>query len=164
MALVARDLARLTISMIDRTNTRMVHSVQITGDSAADRIANAQAYVALWEAVTLAEVVSYSVAELYAEDTVVKPTDPAAISSVKASVTVALAGLGDKKANLAIPAPIAALFTGSTNNVNTELQALIDLVAAYTPANYALISDGETVRAADPIISGKRVTYYSANP
>jgi hypothetical protein len=164
MALVARNEARLTITAIDRTQTTVTHTVNITGADAATRVTNALAYVPLWESVNELEVTNVAIAELYDEDTVVVPTALNSVSSIKASVTLALAGLGNKKANLAIPAPTDALFITGTNTVDITDTDLVALVDTYKSANYALISDGENVRDTDPIISGKRVTYYSSRP
>ena len=164
MALVARDVARLTISAIDRTQTSVTHTVEITGLDAATRLSNAALYVPLWAALNELEVTGYAVAELYDEDAVTVPTALNSVSSIKASVTVALAGAGNKKANLAIPAPIDGLFVAGTNTVDVTNTDLVALVDEYKAAGYATISDGENVRDTDPIVSGRRVTYYSRNP
>jgi len=159
MAIVSANQAQLSISMIDRTQRQYNHTVKITGLDAATRISNAVAYVALWEAVSGLEVTGYSIGELYYEDSITVPANTTNLGATRASVTLGLDGLGNKKANLAIAGALEALFPSGGNTVDIANTDLVALVNVYKPSGYALISDGESVRTTDPIIAGKRVTY-----
>lgn len=159
MAIVSADQVALSIQMIDRTQRQYSHNVRINGVDAATRLTNAVAYVALWEAVSGLEVTGYNVGELYYENAITVPANTTNLGATRASVTLGLAGLGNKKANLAIAGAVETLFTGGGNTVNIADTDLVALVNAYKAGGYALISDGESVRDTDPIIAGRRVTY-----
>lgn len=107
------------------------------------------------------------VGEQLAEDALVLPAD--AENAIKASLSLYLAGIGQKRANLKIPAPDESIFTAATgpgyNIVDGNNAAVLDYIALFqTTGGIANISDGETVRDNDPFAGGKRISAASQNP
>lgn len=155
----------LTIEMRDSGDNRTSKSFQMTAATAGDAETDATAVVALWNAITDAEILGYTVSNRFVEDAPSIPSAGVHIENV-AEVLLQIEGSATKRAILAVPAPAVAVsgsnyfFTGQTgensNIVNTAYAPLVAFVASFASLgnNTLLISDGEH---ADGIVKGRRV-------
>lgn len=164
MALVQQGFW-LTIEMRDSGDNRTSKSFEMTAASAADAESDAAAIIVLWNAVTDAEILGYTVSNRYVETAPAIPSAGVQIENV-AEVLLQIEGSATKRAVLSIPAPATAVndsktfFNGVTgensNVVNPAYPPLIAFVAQFGTLgdNTLLISDGEH---ADGIVRGRRV-------
>lgn len=80
----------------------------------------------------------------------------------KASITCLLAGAGNKKANLKVPAPVIGLFTaasgGGANVVDLSDADLVTYTDLFKSGAECYISDGEDLVS---LVSGKRISAKS---
>lgn len=146
----------LTFTLVDNdgNETNKLFELQ-SADYAAALVATSTIITALLN-VTDGKISGYQIAQRFAESALTLPTVLTPASEV-VSVTARKAGVGNKKANYAIPMPKEAIMSGNSLIVtNAAVQAFNDLFIA---GNQAYISDGENLADADPL-SGKRVTKY----
>jgi hypothetical protein len=149
----------LTIEMRDSGDNRTSKSFEMTAATAAAAETDAAAIIILWNALTDAEILGYTVSNRYVETAPAIPSAGVHIENV-AEVLLQIEGSAVKRAVLSVPAPVAGMFEGATgensNIVDTAFQALVDFVASFGTLgnNTLLISDGEH---ADGIAKGRRV-------
>ena len=158
MALVQQAFY-LNIEMRDSGNNLTSKTFQMVAATAADALTDAAAIIILWNAITDAEILSYSVAAKFVEDAPIIPAAGVHIENL-AEVVLQVEGYANKKATLTIPAPSAGIFAGVTgensNVVDTADTDLVNFVASFGSlgTNTLLISDGEH---ASGIVRGRRV-------
>lgn len=163
MALVT-DGWELTIQLADTSGSisSLTYNL-IAADQAAATTATADIIAAL-NAVTDSVIANYRLAEVFVEDAFALPAD--AENRIKASMTVTLAGLGQKKAVIRIPAPVDGVFVAPTGPGYDEVDGSAAIVQTYVdlfkadPTGVATLSDGEHV-SADTTINGARTTQTS---
>lgn len=166
MALVS-DGWRLTVSLADTSGSISTLTYELTSADVVEATAATTTILAALNAITKSSVVSYVLGEVYAEDAVTLPAD--AENAIKASISVYLEGLGQKRANIKIPAPVNAIFTAATgpgfNVVSGSAASVTGYIDLFeTTAGVATISDGETVRDTNNFAGGKRISRGSQNP
>lgn len=158
MALSA-GLFGMTVTFVDNggnTAVReyMMKSLIATYDAAATAAA---AMIPILDALTSAKIAQYRVFNTFEESAFTLPPSGVQVED-RASLTFLLAGMGNKKANLNLPAPIPGMFVDisgpNANVVNTTYAPLGDFVDQFIGAGDFRISDGE---AALRILSGHRV-------
>ena len=109
------------------------------------------------DAVTDGKIVSYSMGEMFAEDTAPLGAAGSEVEA-KASMSCAIAGDPTKKVTLYIPAPTDGVFLGTTgenrNIVDTTATIVQSWLNNFSTAgdNLATVSDGESI--ADPTAAG----------
>lgn len=140
-------------AQVERTK---VYEIEAVGADDATKRTNAQtettALITALTAVTGAGIGSYRLAEVSEDDVLAVPTDNLYKEAV---INVALNTTGSKKAVLYIPAPSADLLNADGLSVDVgsaETQALMDRFKA---SGGTRISDGETVRDTNPIVSSR---------
>lgn len=160
MALVA-DGFRLVVSLADNGGNVSSLTYVLTAEDHATAVTNSATIVAALDAVTNSVIVQYAIKTVFAENGFVYP-EAGVENENKASITVLLDGLGAKKANVKIPAPVIGIFTdtkGLGANVvdisDVDLNAYLDI---FESGNEATLSDGETM---DKPLTGKRISARS---
>jgi len=147
------------ITVVDNGNNRTIKTYQLRAVTAAAAATDMIAILAALNAVTDSVVSGYSTAERFVEDSFVFPASGIQ-NEDKASVSVIVSN--SKSANLKIPAPIPAMFTGSTgraaNIVDTSNALLITYTDLFKAAAEAFISDGDDLVQ---VSGGKRISAKS---
>lgn len=123
----------------------------------ADAAAAAAGMIPLLNALTTAVIAQYRVYQVFEESAFALPPSGVQVED-NASLTFLLAGLGNKKANVNIPAPVPGIFVGTSgptaNVVDINDAAITAFVDQFIGAGDFRISDGEAVAR---ILSGKRI-------
>ncbi len=158
MALVTAGWwARITV--VDNGNNRTIKTYQLRAVTAAAAATDTAAILAALNAVTDSTVSGYSVAERFVEDSFSFPASGVQ-NEDKASVSVIVSD--SKSANLKIPAPIPAMFTGTegsaANIVDTGNALLITYTDLFRAGSEAYISDGDDLVQ---VSGGKRISAKS---
>ncbi len=158
MALVSNGWwARITV--VDNGNNRTIKTYQLRAVTAAAAATDTAAILAALNGVTDSTVSGYSIAERFVEDSFVFPVSGIQ-NEDKASISVIVSN--SKSANLKIPAPIPAMFTGTTgraaNIVDTSNALLITYTDLFRTGNEAFISDGDDLVQ---VSGGKRISAKS---
>lgn len=167
------------IKMVDIGGNPSYFRPGIVGADHATALTNTQTIVTQLDALTDALVAGYSVAEVYAEDTLQYGTGE--VENI-ASVVVPIADKPGKYHTFKIPAPIDALFVGAEgpdyNKVNSGSAALLTFLSSFTDktgydgtpgaAAIATISELDTVKPDNAndkpyIEGGKRIHRASRN-
>lgn len=166
MALV-QDGYELTVNLADTSGSISTLRYELRAADQLTAQTDAIAITAALAAITESVISEYRINEIYREDAFALPA--AAENAIKASISAYLSGLGNRRANIKIPAPVDAIFTSGTgpgyNVVNGgfgTVQAYLDLFEA--TGGVADISDGETLRDGNPFGGGKRISRGSQNP
>ncbi len=122
---------------------------------------DSSAVVLALEAISDSVISDYYIKHKYSETVLAYPA-AGVENENKASITVLLAGAGNKKANIKVPAPVIGVFTaasgGGANVVDmsdVDLNTYIDLFKAGAEC---YISDGEDLVSG---VSGKRISAKS---
>lgn len=147
----------LSVTLIDSGGNTAVREYALTAaDAAAAATASATIMAAL-DAVTDAEIKSYSIRETFIEDALVLPAT-AEVENL-AEIVLQIDGNPLKKANISIPAPNAGIFVGAVgpnrNTVDPGDTALVTYATIWVTGQQATLSDGEVIEL--PVLSGKRV-------
>ena len=155
MALVS-DGYELSISLLDTQGDTSTLRYRLRATTAADAATDAGTIITALSAITLSDVISYRLTEVFLEDNFT--TFPVgADNDQRVALTVQLAGLGQKKASLEVPAPNPAIFVATSgpgaNEADTTDVDLLAYIALFTATGEATISDGEDVLT---LLSGKR--------
>lgn len=123
--------------------------------------ADAAAVVLALGALTNAVISDWYLKHKYSETVLVYPGEGVENEN-KASITVLLAGAGNKKANLKIPAPVIGLFSaasgGGANTVDMSDADLLTYLDLFKDGAECYISDGEDLVSG---VSGKRISAKS---
>jgi len=129
----------------------------------AAALTDAAALITDLEGASDLEVLGYSVAENFAEDTVVVPTALNAQAEMHAHIAVAIEGQPLKTATLRIPGPKDAIFLGAPgtdqyDDVDGADAAVIAFMDNFkTTGGTFFISDGENIADAGSFKKGRRV-------
>jgi len=160
MALTA-DGFRLVVSLADNGGNISTLTYALVAADHVTALADAVIITNALAAVTNAVIVQYAIKTMFAEDGFVYP-EAGVENEDKASITVLLKGLGAKKANVKIPAPVIGIFTdtkGLGANVvdisDTDLNTYLDI---FDDTGEATLSDGEEM---DKPLTGKRISARS---
>ena len=147
------------ITLVDNGNNRTIKTYQMRATLAATVATDTLTIVAALNAVTDSVISGYSYAERFIEDAFVFPVSGIQ-NEDKASISVIVSD--SKSANLKIPAPIPAMFTGTSgsaaNVVDTSNAALITYTDVFRAAAEAYISDGDDLVQ---LSGGKRISAKS---
>ena len=148
---------RANIKMVDAAGNVGYFRPDVQGATHATALTNTQSIVTALDALTDALIIGYDVAEVWAEDTAQYGTAGSEVEN-RAEIVSPLETAG-KYSTFTIPAPVDALFVGTTgpdrNKVNTAYAALLTFLNHFTdetgygtpgPDAIALISDGEKVK------------------
>lgn len=172
MAIVSQGF-NASVKLVDAGGNDSVLRFDVQGATYATALANLQAIVAALDPLTNALVAGYTVAEKFAEDTDQYGAAGSEIENI-AQIVSPLETTG-KYATVKIPAPVDAMFVGTTgpdrNKVNTSYAALLTYLGLFTDKTgygtpgadaIALVSDGEKIKPDDansrPFIeAGKRI-------
>ncbi len=158
MALVTQGFwGRVTV--VDNGNNRTIKTYELRAVTAAAAATDMLAINAALVAVTDSVISAYSYAERFVENAFAFPASGVQ-NEDKASVSVIVSD--SKSANLKIPAPVPAMFTGSSgsaaNIVDTSNAALITYTDLFRTGNEAYISDGDDLVQ---VSGGKRISAKS---
>lgn len=160
MALVANGYG-LSISLVDNGGNVSTLKYDLTSADHAAALVDGAAIVSALAAITNAVISQWVIHTRYAEDAFAYPA-AGVENEDKASITVLLDGLGNKKANVKIPAPVIGIFTAATglgaNIVDISDTDLLTYLAIFEDGGEAYISDGETM---DMPLTGKRISAKS---
>lgn len=155
-----------TVSLVDTSGSVSTLRYELNSLDFVEAQADLDSIIEALEDVSDSRVKDAIVGLRKTQDAFVFPVS--AENAVKASVSVYLAGVGLKRANIQIPAPNVDIFTGETgrayNIVDASNLDLLTYVGLFQASGVATISDGEVVRATDPIDAGKRISRASRNP
>jgi len=153
----------MSVSLIDNGGNRSTLQYHMRDATYVLASASAPIVIAELQAVTDSVIESWSLQERFGEDSFAYPASGVENEN-KASITVQLAGAGNGKANIKIPAPKPAIFMDVTgpgaNQVDVTDTDVLDYVALFQAAGKCYISDGET---ALQIVSGKRISAKNNN-
>lgn len=154
----------LSVSLVDNggNTTNRVFSLVATDHATATT--DAGTILTALDAVTDSVVSGYRIVEVYGEDAFAFPS-AGVENENQASLTLNIDGVGLKKANYKIPAPVIGLFTAPTgsgaNVVDVSDAALNTFIDVFETGGIATLSDGETLNPTTPIDSGKRISAKS---
>lgn len=149
-----------TYSFVDNGANQVTREYTMKPEIAtfADAGAAAVAMQPILDAMTGATMPKYRVYQEFVNNAFVLPGDAGVQVEDQASLTFLLAGVGAKKANLNIPAPIIGLFVGSSgpnaNIIDVDDPAIVAFKDQFIAAADWRLSDGEYVQR---ILNGKRV-------
>lgn len=151
----------LSVTIADNgANTTTLQFKLRSADAAAAAIDSA-AVIAALILVTDGTISDYYVKEHFAETVFTYP-GAGVENENKASLTVLLAGAGNKKANIKIPAPVIGIFTassgGGANVVDMSDVDLVSYMDLFKSGAECYISDGEDLVSG---VSGKRISAKS---
>lgn len=118
----------------------------------------------LWVSVSEAVIVGMSIKQIWYEDAIALPTGNVENEN-KASITAQILGQ-NKKANVRIPAPLIAIFNGTTGSAANQIQpgnlSLIAYLEQFTTGEPFYISDGEKLASGIALV-GKRISAKNNN-
>jgi hypothetical protein len=136
-----------TVTLKDQGGNASTLSYEFSANvlTLADAVIAQVAMNSLIENVTRSNIVNYSVCERFADDAFILPAD--AQNEDKASVSFTKSGYGG--GNLKIPAPIDAMFQGTSGAPNNQVDLTNAFLVAYTDnfksgGNYT-VSSGESL-------------------
>lgn len=166
MALVVEGF-EITLTAADQGDNRVTKTYvcdpSVVTDLTLAETARA-ALAAAWVNVSEAVIVGMTIKQIFFEDAITLPTGNVENEN-KASITSQILGK-NKKANIKIPAPVIGLFNGATgaaaNQVDVTDAALLVYLTQFTDTNPFLISDGEKLAQAQPLV-GKRISAKNNN-
>lgn len=159
MAMVGQRFG-MTVSFMDSGANQVTREYFMKTGVATydDAAAAAAAMFPLVNALTGATLPQYRVFQVFEDNAFVLPADAGVQVENQASLTMLLAGIGAKKGNINIPAPVSGIFVGTSgpnlNVVDMADPAIVAFVAQFLAAADFRISDGEAVSRS---LSGKRV-------
>jgi len=160
MALTAGGF-ELKVSVVDNGGNISTLTYEMTAADHATALTDAVLITAALAAVTNSVIAAYAIRTLFIEDSFVYPA-AGTENEDKASITVLLEGLGAKKANFKIPAPVIGIFQDivgpGANVVDTKDTDLITYSNLFESGGEATISDGEV---SDQMLNGKRISAKS---
>lgn len=144
-----------TITLLDEEGSRSVLQYALTAATFAAAATDMGDILTRLGAITDAEIGGYSVAEVFAEDTVVLPDDVE--NEKRATISCKVAGtLPQQYVNIVIPAPAGGIFvseTGPNAKVvdpnDTDLRAYL---ATFANGGEATVSNGSLI--VDPTVTG----------
>ena len=157
MALVA-DGFELTVSLVDNGGNVSTLSYELVAADHATAVTDSAIIVAALVAITNAVVSGYAIRTKMSENAFAYPA--AGIENEdKASISVLLDGLGNKKANVKVPAPVIGIFTAASgagaNVIDISDTDLLTYLAIFESDGECKISDGQTM---DKALTGKRIS------
>lgn len=150
----------MSVTWVDNGGNTAVREYMMKNEIATYDDAAAAAATMITKLVPMSNAVisQYRVFQVFTETAFSLPTDPGVQVEDRASMTYQLAGAGNKKANLNIPAPVIGLFSGisgpQANVIDINDAAVSQFAAQFLPASDFRMSDGE---AATRILNGRRV-------
>jgi len=159
MALTGQTFG-MTVSFVDNGGNQVTREYMMKSAIATytDAAAAAAAMIPLVNALTGSTISQYRVFQNFEEQAFVLPADAGVQNENQASLTFLLAGMGSKKANVNIPAPIIGIFSASSgpnaNIVDVNDAAVVAFSDQFEGAGDFRISDGE---ATSRLLSGHRV-------
>lgn len=156
MALVSGGF-RGSVTLVDNGRNTTTKQYELKATTLAAAVTDMADIVTALDAVTNAVIVSYNVSQVFVEDALALPAAGVQIEE-QALITTTIVGDPLKSASFTIPAPVAAIFVGTSGEnadiVNTE-NALFDAYFSVFQLNgQAYISDGESALAAK---KGRRI-------
>jgi len=148
----------LSATLVDNGANVTTLQFALRSADATEAATDSAAVIAALDAVTDSVISDYYIKNRYSENALAYPA--AGIENEnKASITALLAGAGNKKANIKIPAPVIGLFTaasgGGANVVDLSDADLVTYTDLFRSGNECYISDGEDLSA---LVSGKRIS------
>lgn len=161
------DKYELAVTLVDSgLNQSVLRFALVEATLYTDALADAQAIVALLEAVSAAEVKGYTVYGRYVEDNLTLPAAGTQVENI-AALTCQLED-PTKSVVVKIPAPAVSIFLASQGagaNIvdvsNANVLAYVDIWQA--TGALASISDGEFIAdGSDAILAGKRIHRQSS--
>lgn len=166
MALV-QDGYRMVVTVYDTSGSPATLSYDMTSADDAAAATDAATILAALTAATKSTIGQYTYGPKFVEDALTLPAD--AENVIKASISAYIDGLGNKRANIKIPAPVNAMFTATSgpgfNVVSGSAAAVTGYLDLFeTTGGVATISDGETLRDTQNFAGGKRISRASQNP
>lgn len=151
----------LAITLVDNGANVSTLQFAMRSADATEAATDASVIVLALAAISGSVISDYYIKHKYSETVLVYP-GAGVENEDKASITCLLAGAGNKKANLKVPAPVIGLFTaasgGGANVVDmsdVDLNTYLDLFKAGAEC---YISDGEDLVSG---VSGKRISAKS---
>jgi hypothetical protein len=150
----------MTVSFVDNGGNQVTREYMMKTAIAtyADAATAAAAMIPLVAALTGATLPQYRVFQVFEESAFVLPGDAGVQVENQASLTLLLSGVGSKKANLNIPAPVSGVFSASSgpnaNVVDVNDVAVLAFVDQFKGPQPFRLSDGE---AATSLLTGRRV-------
>lgn len=160
MALTANGFD-LTVTLVDNGGNNSTLTYNLIAADHATALTATAAVIAALNAVTNSVISGYNIRTKYSESAFAYPA--AGIENEdKASISVLLDGLGNKKANIKIPAPVIGIFTSASgwgaNVVDISDADLLTYLGLFEDGGECTISDGEYM---DVPLTGKRVSAKS---
>lgn len=158
MTLSARNFG-MTVTFVDNGGNVAVREYYMKDQVATytDAAAAAAAMIPLLDAFSSATIAQYRVFQVFEESAFNLPASGVQVED-NASLTMQLAGLGNKKANVNVPAPVPGVFLGTSgptaNVIDINDSIVTDFVDVFKSTGDFRISDGEVVSR---ILSGKRI-------
>lgn len=150
----------ITLSCTDDDGARVTRDksfeIAINGADADAQRANAQAeaaaFVPAYAAVTGAQIIQYRLTEIFVENAIATPSD-----NLYKELVLTLDVVGKlNDATMFIPAPNGAdILTADGKSADVGSTELLALLARFTGANLARISDGDTLTTANPIVRSR---------
>lgn len=155
----------MTVVLMDNGRKKITKRYQLrdtTVDHAGALTAAAGLITAL-EAVTDAEILSYTVTDVFEEASYTVPTNPEVQVENNALIVYGIEGELTKQGTLLIPAPKVGLFVGAAGTAQFDIvdgadAAVIAYMALFKETGGTFsISDGEQIADVGAFVSGKRV-------
>lgn len=160
MALVANGF-ELVATLVDNGGNTSTLRYELVSADHATALTDSAAIVAALVAVTNSVMSGYAIRTLFSENAFAYPA-AGVENEDKASITVLLDGLGNKKANVKIPAPVIGIFTATlglgANVVDISDADLLTYLGIFEDGGECYISDGEFM---DLPLTGKRISAKS---
>jgi len=158
---------RLVVTVYDTSGTASNLTYNLKSADATAAAADTATVIANLTAITKGAVGQYILGEVFEEDALTLPANSE--NAIKASISVYLAEVGNKRANIKIPSPVDTIFAATSgpgyNTVNGTAAAVANYIQLFQDtAGVATISDGQTVRDTQPFAGGKRISRGSQNP
>lgn len=147
-----------TITLYDKGSNPTTLKYELQAIDYTTAIASALAVVTALLAITNAVAGGYRVSEVFGNDAFLLPVTGEIEN--KASITAQLAGAGEGKANVKVPAPIDGIFVGAPgsganyNVVDVDDVTLIAYETVFKSGESAYLSDGQVITS---FVNGKRV-------
>lgn len=161
MALVSQGWW-MEVIFVDNGGNQTSRSYQMQAADATAAAADAATMLAELGAITNAVIAGYSYAERFAETALTLPGSGVQVEDT-ALVNLRLT-TGLKTATQSIPAPVAGIFMGTSEEgadtvdiTDADLLAFTNLFRASGSGGKFYLSDGENVKATAHVISGRRV-------
>ncbi len=151
----------LSVTLVDNGANVTTLQFALRSADATTAATDSSAIVLALGDITDSVISDYYIKHKYSETVLVYPA-AGVENENKASITVLLAGAGNKKANIKIPAPVIGVFTaasgGGANTVDMSDVDLVTYLDLFKAGAECYISDGEDLVSG---VSGKRISAKS---